>query len=102
MDTQTHESSSSHFRLTNHAAVRIQQRGIPRWYLRLLLEHGKSTHDGHGAVLKSVARSTRARLQRVLTHEQYTQAERYFGVYAVVKDGNSVITAAHRVGRRIH
>jgi hypothetical protein len=46
-------------RLTNHAALRMQQRGIPAWYLRLLVEHGKTTHDGHGAVLKSVSKSTR-------------------------------------------
>jgi hypothetical protein len=46
-------------RLTNHAALRMQQRGIPAWYLRLLVEHGKTTHDGHGAVFKSVSKSTR-------------------------------------------
>lgn len=30
------------FRLTDHAAVRLQQRGIPGWYLALLLQHGKT------------------------------------------------------------
>ena len=37
-------------RLTDHAAIRLQQRGIPGWFLNLLLSHGRSRHDGHGAV----------------------------------------------------
>jgi hypothetical protein len=90
-------------RLTDHAAVRVQQRGIPAWYLRLLLDHGKTTHDGHGAVLKSVSKSTRQRLKALLTREQYVHAERWFGVYAVVASGDDVVvTAAHRTHRRFH
>ncbi|MDB5871545.1 MAG: hypothetical protein JWQ07_987 [Ramlibacter sp.] len=88
------------FRLTNHATVRLQQRGIPAWFLGLLIQHGKTSHDGHGAVLKSVNKSTRRRLQSVLSRTQYAQAERYFDVYAVVAPGQAVITAAHRAGRR--
>ena len=89
-------------RLTDHATVRMQQRGIPAWYLRLLVEHGKTTHDGHGAVLKSVSKSTRQRLRNVLSRHEYAQAERYFGVYAVVAPGQAVVTAAHRTNRRFH
>lgn len=89
-------------RLTSHAAMRIQQRGIPAWYLSLLIEHGKSTHDGHGAVLKSIDKSTRQRLKGVLTRKQYASAERWFGVYAVVAGDNAIVTAAHRTHRRFH
>ena len=89
-------------RLTDHAAVRMQQRGIPAWFLRLLVQHGKTTHDGHGAVLKSVSKATRQRLQRVLTPQQYADAERWFGVYAVVSGDDAIVTAAHRTHRRFH
>lgn len=89
-------------RLTDHAAVRMQQRGIPSWYLRLLVEHGKTTHDGHGAVLKSVSKSTRRRLRNALSRQEYARAERYFGVYAVVTPDLAVVTAAHRTNRRFH
>jgi hypothetical protein len=89
-------------RLTTHAAIRIQQRGIPGWYMRLLVEHGKTTHDGHGAVLKSVSKSTRQRLRNVLSRKEYAEAERYFGVYAVVAPDRAVVTAAHRTHRRFH
>lgn len=87
-------------RLTDHAATRMQQRGIPAWYLNLLVEHGKTTHDGHGALLKSVSKATRQRLRTVLSRQQYAQAERYFGVYAVVSHDQAVVTTAHRTHRR--
>ena len=91
------------FRLTTHAAVRLQQRGIPAWFLRLLIQHGKTSHDGHGAVLKSVNKGTRRRLQAVLSRTEYAQAERYFDVYAVVSPDSAVVTAAHRTRRaRMH
>ena len=90
------------FHLTSHAAVRLQQRGIPAWFLGLLLEHGKTSYDGHGAVLKSVNKGTRRRLQAVLSRTQYAQAERYFDVYAVVSHGDAVVTAAHRTRRHLH
>jgi hypothetical protein len=88
------------YRLTGHAAVRMQQRGIPAWFLRLLVEHGKTTHDGHGALVKSVSKATRQRLQRVLTPQQYAAAERWFGVYAVVSSDDAIVTTAHRTHRR--
>jgi hypothetical protein len=89
-------------RITTHAAVRMQQRGIPAWFLDLLVAHGKTTHDGHGAVLKSVSKATRRRLQAVLSPREYVQAERYFDVYAVVSADCAIVTAAHRTNRRLH
>ena len=68
---------SPELRLTNHAAVRLQQRGIPPWFMQLLLEHGDSEHDGHGAVIKSVTKATRQRLARLLDRKQYARAERW-------------------------
>ena len=70
--------------LTHHATRRAQQRGIPPWFLQLLLTHGHSRHDGHGAVIKTVDRAARGRLQAVLSRADYVAAEAYFDVYAVV------------------
>jgi hypothetical protein len=99
---QPHRLADTAVRLTTHAAVRMQQRGIPTWFLELLISHGKTTHDGHGAVLMSVSRATRRRLQESLTRSDYAKAERYFGVYAVVASDQAVVTAAHRTHRRFH
>lgn len=88
--------------LTRHAAVRLQQRGIPAWFVELLVEHGASSHDGHGAVVLSVNKVARQRLAKVLDKKAYARAERWFDVYAVVSGDNSVVTAAHRTHRRFH
>lgn len=89
------------FRLTHHASTRLQQRGIPPWFLALLIQHGKTIHDGHGAVVKTVNKQTRRKLQEVLSRTDYANAERYFDVYAVVTPDRAVVTAAHRT-RRTH
>ncbi|MRD47433.1 hypothetical protein GHT07_09100 [Caenimonas koreensis DSM 17982] len=91
---------ASGIRLTTHASIRLQQHGSPSWFLALLMQHGKSMHDGHGAVLKTVNKDTRRRLQGVLSRTQYAQAERFFDVYAVVVGEEVVVTAAHRTRRR--
>jgi hypothetical protein len=90
-------------RLTHHASVRLQQRGIPAWFLGLLVMHGKTVHDHRGAVIKLVDKGTRRRLQAVLGRADYVEAERYFDVYAVVAPDDVVVTAAHRRQRgRLH
>lgn len=93
---------ASGVRLTDHAAIRVQQRGIPAWFLDLLVEHGTTVHDGHGAVLKTVTKATRRRLHHVLTPKEYARAERWFGVYAVLTPDDAVVTAARRTHRRFN
>ena len=85
--------------LSQHAQARLQQRGIPAWYVEMLLEWGKSHHDGHGAQIFSVTKPVKSRLARVLPRTRYAQAERYFDVYAVVSGDGTLITAAHKQGR---
>jgi hypothetical protein len=94
------ESPGYRPRLTDHAAIRLQQRGIPSWFLGLLVDHGRSRHDGHGAVIKTVDKSTRRQLRTLLSRTQYAAAERYFDVYAVLAADQAVVTAAHRTRRR--
>ena len=90
-------------RITQHASRRLQQRGIPGWFLALLVDHGRSHHDGHGAVIKTVDHDTRRHLRDVLSRSEYAAAERYFGVYAVVAGDQAVVTAARRTRlRRLH
>lgn len=95
----TYRNAQPGYVLTTHASIRLQQRGIPAWFLELLVRHGKTVHDGRGAVIKTVNKTTRRRLQAVLTRSQYASAERYFDVYAVVAPDMAVVTAAHRTSR---
>lgn len=89
-------------RLSRHAAVRLQQRGIPAWFLHLLVEHGACSHDGRGAVIMSVNKAARQRLAKALDRKEYARAERWFDVYAVLSSDDTVLTAAHRNHRRYH
>jgi hypothetical protein len=87
--------------LTRHARVRLQQRGIPAWFLKLLVEHGRAHHDGHGAVIRTVDRAMRNRLRETLTRSDFVAAERWLGVYAVVAtDDQAIVTAAYRTRRQ--
>ncbi len=88
--------------LTTHATIRLQQRGIAPWFVDLLLRHGDTAHDGHGATLRYVSKATRRRLAQVLTRQEYARAERWFDVYAVVSHDQCVVTAAHRTRRHLH
>lgn len=88
-------------KLTRHASMRLQQRGIPPWFMKLLVDHGRAHHDGHGAVVRTVDRAMRRRLRQQLSRADYVTAERWFGVYAVVAtDDQAIVTAAHRTRRR--
>ena len=62
-------------------------------------QHGNTVHDGRGAVIKTVNKNTRRRLQKLLSRTEYARAERYFDVYAVVAPDMAVVTAAHRTSR---
>ena len=99
------DASQCHLRFSTVDGERSLQMGrvsMHRWLrgLHLLVQHGATHHDGHGALLKSVSKSTRRRLQALLPPKQYAQAERWFGVYAVLSPDRAVVTAAHRTHRR--
>ena len=99
-DAPAEPGAAHDLQLTRHATARLQQRGVPRWFLRLLIDHGKAVHDGHGAVIRLVDKGARKRLQRVLSRTAYASAERYFDVYAVLTPDDAVVTVAHRARHR--
>jgi hypothetical protein len=81
--------------LTQHAAVRMQQRGITRTTLESLLEYGVQTYDHHGATIVYFNRKARARLMRDTPRARYRVMEKQLNAYAVVADGE-VVTVGHR------
>ena len=48
MNAAPHHTATP-FQLTNYAAVRLQQGGMPVWFVDFLVQHGKTSDDGHGA-----------------------------------------------------
>ena len=84
------------FRYSDHARVRMQQRGIAPAVVESLFEYGQTEHDHRGGTIYyfSKAASRRARspaLQRVLEEGRK--------VYVVVSADQVVVTVGHRTKR---
>lgn len=50
--------------ITDHARLRIQQRGIQKEMLPLLLKYGKKTYDNYGGQVYCLNKASRERLER--------------------------------------
>ncbi len=86
-------------RLSRHASVRLQQRGIPAFVIELLEACG-SEHRCGGAEKLFFDKAARKRLKRYLGGERSLRlVERWLNVYAVVGDNGSVVTTAHKSKR---
>lgn len=84
--------------VSQHAKIRSQQRGIAPLVLDLLLKFGTTEPAGDGA--SKIFFDKRAR-RRVKSYAGPLAGviDEHLDVYAVVGADNTVITAAHRIGR---
>ena len=86
--------------LTQHAEVRMQQRGIARSTLESLLDYGSQAHDHHGATILYFDKKARSRLLKDSGRVAYRVAEKQLNTYAVVSNDGAVVTVGRR-SRRI-
>jgi Domain of unknown function (DUF4258) len=70
--------------LTQHAEVRMQQRGITRSMLDSLLDYGAILHDHRGATIVYFDRKARTRLLQQSGGMAYRKLEKQLNTYAVV------------------
>ena len=85
-----------HARLTTHARVRMQQRGIPYEALEVLLDYGREAHDHRGCRTVRFDKRSRRRAARALGEGIFRRVERFLDAYAVVGPDDAVITVGHR------
>ena len=85
--------------LTDHARVRMQQRGIPPAALDALLDYGREAHDHRGCRIVRFDKRSRRVAARALGGN-FRSLERYFNAYAVLAADDAVVTVGHRMGRR--
>lgn len=85
---------------TKHAAVRMQQRGIPRVVVALLLKYGKKTKARRGGKLCYFGNEGRKRVRRYLGHARAREFEHCLKTVAII-DGDQVVTCVNRWDRRI-
>lgn len=87
--------------LTDHARVRMQQRGIPADVLDALLDFGTVRPAGNGRDIIFFDKRSRARLTKA-SHLAGAETDRVFKSYAVVESDGKVITVGHRYRRIAH
>ena len=81
--------------LTKHAAIRAQQRAIPKLVLDLLLQFGSTENAGDGATKYFFDHRSRKMLFAYAGSVGPKLSE-HLDVYAVVSSTSDVITVAHR------
>ena len=85
--------------LTQHAACRMQQRGIKPKTIEILVSCGARENDRHGATILYFDKPARRCLRQQYGSDQYRKTEGQLNAYAVVAANGSIITVGHRTKR---
>ena len=85
-----------HAPLTDHARVRMQQRGISPVALDVLLAYGREAHDHRGCRIVRFDKRSRRRAARELGAALLRRIERQLDAYAVIGPDDAVVTVGHR------
>jgi len=85
--------------LTQHAQIRLQQRGISIPVFDCLLNYGHKAHDHHGAEIIYFDHQARNRLRMTCDPDSFKQIESKLNTYAVVGPNGEVLTVGHRTKR---
>jgi len=84
--------------MTQHASVRVQQRGIPPLLIDLLLDFGTSEPSGDGTSRLFFDKIARRRVTAYAGAIAKVLSE-HMDVYAIVNQDERVITVGHRFDR---
>lgn len=85
---------------TQHAQVRMQQRGVTKVALESLLDYGATAHDHHGAQIVYFDKKAKSRILKASGRQQYRALEKQLNAYAVLGSDGAVVTVGRR-NRRI-
>ncbi|TCS32918.1 hypothetical protein EDC30_11929 [Paucimonas lemoignei] len=88
-------------KLTNHASIRLQQRGIPPIVVDLLLGYGSIEKAGKDAVTYYFDKASRRKIS-AYAGQLFRAIEGFLDYYAVVGSDGNVITVAPRVKKVKH
>lgn len=86
--------------MTQHAQIRMQQRGITMQTLESLLDCGAIAYDHRGATIVYFDKKAKARLAKNGGRKRYVAMEKQLNAYAVVAQDGAVVTVGRR-NRRI-
>jgi hypothetical protein len=86
-------------KLTQHAAVRMKQRGIREQTLECLFRYGSKVHDHRGRVIVFFDKQARKRLIAGYGQDNVRQLDSQIDAYAVISEDGDVVTVGHRTKR---
>lgn len=84
---------------TNHARVRMQQRGISEDALDFLLDYGRPAHVQGGCVVVHMDRKAQRKAMRQCGRQVAKTLDRVSGLFAVLGRDGLVVTVGHRCRR---
>lgn len=85
--------------LTQHAAARMQQRGIKEQTLECLVRFGSRSYDHQGGMVVYFDKQSRRRMKDNLGNQQLRSIESQMDAYAVISEHGDVVTVGHRTKR---
>ena len=85
--------------MTDHAQVRLQQRGITAQILDYLLTYGRTEYGHQGAEIVFFDQNARNRVRKALGNEEFRKLADRLDTYAVLASDGAVVTVGHRTKR---
>ncbi len=85
--------------ITQHATIRMQQRGIREITLDCLLKFGSKMHSDRGCFIMFFDKQARKRLQKIADSNLYKYLQSQLDAYAIVTAQGEVLTVGHRFKR---
>lgn len=82
-------------RLTRHAVIRCQQRGISHQLVEIVYTYGRRSYN-KGAEVRFMDKCSRRSAERRLGSEAYRQVANKLDFYIVISPDESILTVAHR------
>lgn len=85
--------------LTEHASIRMRQRGIDSQVLECLLTYGSAVHDHRGAQVPLFDKRAWRRMERAVDRAVLKRATESRELYAVRSLDGELVTTGHRYRR---
>ena len=82
--------------LTEHASMRVKQRGIPPLIRNWLIYYGKANYDGHGAVIRYFNKDSIRKMEKALGREPIRRMSEFLRCYLVQSTDGTIVTLGKR------
>lgn len=85
--------------ITEHAVIRMKQRGIAQVTIDYLLDFGREAEGWNGGKVVYFDKATRLKLMAQLSKTERTRFEHQADAYLVIGNDGKVVTVGHRTRR---